>query len=954
MLRCEEEAGISYAELGINITRWRGERNHKTWCPECGGTRKNKSDKSLSVEVEEGQWRCHNTGCDWHGGLGAEGRERMRDSLIPGGGENATTGASGSGGRSSVSDHPVSTPQPSAPSAPRMPPIELHDWAIDWFKERAIPEKAVRALGITSQERGEDRVIHYPYKVDGKLVNVKHRTLPKKFTQESGTLRSLFNVDNCQDADTIVIVEGECLTPDTEVLTEDGWVRLDQYQLSGKPVAQYREDGSLEMVRPTAIVKTPFSGNLIRTENQKKIVTTTTPGHRMVARDKHGRLEIHRADEPPPATRFLPRSGVLSGPGVPLTDDQIRFCIAVSADTSIRNDGDDNQTYYNGRYGVTVFKKTRKIERFRMLASAVGVEVKEKSDLPSKEGYVQFLMHLPDWCPGKVFPSSWLTEMSASQRQLFLSELTFWDGNSVPNRTMTEYATNRRDNADFVQAIAHTAGMCATQVERRNQWGEWIKVTLTYRERASWQALRQSEVPYEGDVWCLSVPSGMMLVRHENCVVITGNCDVCACWAAGWEAVVSAPDGAGTGRGAFAAFDEPRAGEHLGAARRIIIATDGDEPGRAYGDALVERFGPARCWRVEWPADCKDANDVLQRMGADALDRLLERARPVPLPGIRPLSAHRDALHRLYEEGFSPGVSTGWPEFDNLWRPVPGELVVVTGYPGHGKTSWLNHFLVNLAFLNEWRLGLYSPEQGGEGEILGKFVQIVSATPYLPTEKVRINREALDSAIDWVGDHFWEIYSEDADSQGFASLTVPQILARSEPLAMKSMRALVIDPWNECESARPKHMSVEEYISTSLSTIRNWDKRNQVSTIVVAHPRKPDSIKNYEDSSPNGYAISGAAHWLNKADILLTVHRNKETGITTVEVKKHRREGITGELGAVEFQYDRLTGRFHELGTVIPSELGLGSYLDLPGDLVRLDGSEEVADEWVETEFEMA
>jgi twinkle protein len=303
------------------------------------------------------------------------------------------------------------------------------------------------------------------------------------------------------------------------------------------------------------------------------------------------------------------------------------------------------------------------------------------------------------------------------------------------------------------------------------------------------------------------------------------------------------------------------------------------------------------------------------------------------------LATHRDALYEIYENGFSPGVSTGWPEFDSLWRPIPGELVIVTGYPGHGKTSWLNHLLVNLAHINRWNIGLYSPEQGIEGEMLGKFVQIASTKPYLPSDPRRMSREELDFTIDWVGEHFWEVYAEGKDDQGFASLTVPQILHNTEPLALKQdLRALVIDPWNECESARPKHMSVEEYISTSLSTIRSWNKRNEVSTMVVIHPRKPDSIKTAEDSAPRPFEAAGAAHWYNKADIFLTVHRDKKGdrgGTTIVEVAKHRREGITGDRGAVEFKYDRNTGRFHEMGTYVPDGVGYDSYVDLPEGLVQ-------------------
>ena len=68
----EQLAGITYAEVGIDVSRYRSGKNHKTTCPSCGPTRKNPQDRSLSVDMEKGQWHCHN--CNWNSGLILERR----------------------------------------------------------------------------------------------------------------------------------------------------------------------------------------------------------------------------------------------------------------------------------------------------------------------------------------------------------------------------------------------------------------------------------------------------------------------------------------------------------------------------------------------------------------------------------------------------------------------------------------------------------------------------------------------------------------------------------------------------------------------------------------------------------------------------------------------------------------------------------------------------------------
>lgn len=444
---------------------------------------------------------------------------------------------------------------------------------------------------------------------------------------------------------------------------------------------------------------------------------------------------------------------------------------------------------------------------------------------------------------------------------------------------------------------------------------------------------------------------------QEVVVIVEGELDVIACYVAGWANVVSMQDGAPgflrnkeTGEISGVAevgskgdgFLESSAEDIFSGIRRVVIATDSDISGNKMAEWLIEKYGVMRCWRVEFPEGCKDANDVLRDHGPQRLSDVLASAKPVPMPGIRPLSAHREAVKSLYREGYSRGVTTGWGEFDSYWMPELGHTIIVSGWSSHGKTSWLNHLFVNLAHINEWNVALYSPEQGDDGEMLRRFVQIANDAPLLPGAEHRMSEEALDLAIDWVGDRFFEIHHEGRNDQGFSSLTVPEILARAEPMVTRNnLKVLILDPWNEIESSRPKGMTVEEYVSASLSTIKNWAKRNRVMVIVVVHPRKPESIKSAEEAAPHPYEAAGAAHWYNKADVYLTVHRVKygeEAGKTTIKVWKHRKEGITGNLGECEFKFDRRSERFYFHESIVPTLVGTNPYPMLPDHLkVKLE-----------------
>ena len=68
------------------------------------------------------------------------------------------------------------------------------------------------------------------------------------------------------------------------------------------------------------------------------------------------------------------------------------------------------------------------------------------------------------------------------------------------------------------------------------------------------------------------------------------------------------------------------------------------------------------------------------------------------------------ARHNL-EFGLPPGKSTGWEGFDKLFMiPPEGQLNVVTGTPGSGKSEWLDTIAVYMAATYGWKIFVYSPE----------------------------------------------------------------------------------------------------------------------------------------------------------------------------------------------------------------------------------------------------
>ena len=403
---------------------------------------------------------------------------------------------------------------------------------------------------------------------------------------------------------------------------------------------------------------------------------------------------------------------------------------------------------------------------------------------------------------------------------------------------------------------------------------------------------------------------GLDDLTEDWAVICEGECDKLALDTAGMRNAVSVPDGAppAGSKPSDAKFEYlVNCTEQLSSLKKIILAVDNDAPGKTLEEELARRLGPERCWRVTWPPGCKDANDVLIQHGAACLRDCIMDAKPYPLDGVLLVADLADDVMRLYQEGLPGGMSTGWASVDQHYTVRPGELTIVTGIPSHGKSQFLDAMTVNLAREHEWTIGICSPENLPVSRHLAKLIEQYTGWPFREGPTRRLPQEELIPALNWLHQHFVFIAPEE-------SLTIPGLLDTAQRLvARHGLRGLVIDPWNEFEHTRSSGQTETEGISQALTQIRRFARNHGVHVWVVAHPQK---LYRREDGSypvPTPYDISGSAHWVNKADVGLVVHRDPshKPPQTEIHVRKVRFK-VVGKLGSVTLQYDCATGRYSE------------------------------------------
>lgn len=396
-------------------------------------------------------------------------------------------------------------------------------------------------------------------------------------------------------------------------------------------------------------------------------------------------------------------------------------------------------------------------------------------------------------------------------------------------------------------------------------------------------------------------------------IICEGEIDALTFHECGFPMVVSVPNGASKGSSRLEYLDNCI--DYLLDKEKIFIAVDGDEAGQALKEELIRRLGIEKCFEIKYPEGCKDANEVLMKFDKGEVAKLITEAKEPPVKGIFQINDLDERLDDIYLHGYPKALPIGYKDLDKLIKWRKGELTIITGIPSHGKSNFLDQIMVRLAIRNNWRFGVFSPEnQPAEIHIIQLFEKFVGKPYHRYDNTPTMNEATKNYAKQQLNDSFYFMKIDEID------LTIDGILEKAKELVQrKGIDALVIDPYNYIEHNVPSGYSETQYISELLTKIKRFKDKNNIHVFLIAHPRKIGKLGKQHDI-PTLYDIAGSAHFYNKADNGITVYRNDESNIVDVHIQKVRFRFV-GKKGMVSFTYDLPTGRFAERDTNYESEM---------------------------------
>ena len=404
------------------------------------------------------------------------------------------------------------------------------------------------------------------------------------------------------------------------------------------------------------------------------------------------------------------------------------------------------------------------------------------------------------------------------------------------------------------------------------------------------------------------------VIGEDTAYICEGEFDVLALYEIGIKNAVSLPNGAND-NDEYWINSEP----YLKDIKTFIIATDNDQKGIEIRDKIAQRLGRYRCKYIEFNE--KDANDDLK---SGKLLESINNLKTFSIGGTFTAFDLLDSVLRLHEKGLPETISPKKACFGTLkdtFSIMMGQLTTLTGIPSHGKSSFLDWYMLNLVQEYNHKVSIYSPEHSPLELYISKHIQLAIGKPFFGANAV--NDTDVYRYTKWSKERIYYT-TQEQDTRGDWDWLINKM---TEQMYTYGINYFIIDAWNKVQM--PKGMTGKEAIDSILTRLTLFCQRNNVHIFLVAHPTKMKKNAKELYEIPTLYDVSGSSDFYNQTHNGATIYRvfeDENTQGCTLFINQKTKFNFQGTIQEqVQFNYHKPTGRYYVDGS-IPDNFDLTLY----------------------------
>lgn len=317
-----------------------------------------------------------------------------------------------------------------------------------------------------------------------------------------------------------------CVTGDHEVLTESGWLKIEDLQDFQKIAVWERDTQAIWFETPSAINRdfVEATEDLYHIEGAAFSFLGTQDHKFPATTDIREHIKKYEASKLPKSAR-IPYNGFYNGGSLHFKEDFVKLIVALQADGHVK--------YLHQEHDLATiefrFVKQRKITRLKEILDNLGIDYREAVRDYSKTGNPVTSISFKETGLAHRKQLTWgILSWSKENLHTFLEELQYWDGSvRTSNGVRTSVSTTDKEVAYIIQTVAHLCGKASkVLVKETDETRKTIyEVSINNREFHNMTTTySRGLVKHEGTkVYCPQTSTGYFVYRYKGNIAISSN-----------------------------------------------------------------------------------------------------------------------------------------------------------------------------------------------------------------------------------------------------------------------------------------------------------------------------------------------------------------------------------------------------------------------------------------------
>lgn len=385
---------------------------------------------------------------------------------------------------------------------------------------------------------------------------------------------------------------------------------------------------------------------------------------------------------------------------------------------------------------------------------------------------------------------------------------------------------------------------------------------------------------------CMPILFGMNHCTDGRLIITEGQIDSLSCAEAGLDNAVSVPTGAQGTTWIPHCFDwiSKRFDE-------IVVFGDCENGKITLTEMVQSRFGKSKRVRIVRMDDyqgCKDANELLQLHGKDAVRQAVENAETVLSLQVKDMSDVQ-----VVDMSKIPRISTGFEKADNKLGGgfMFGQVILLTGKRGNGKSTLGSQFVCEAlkqgfnGFIYSGELPNFYVKSWIDGQIYGHS---------------HLTNAQISECEDMYRDRLFIYNSSLIETDELDDL----LTVVEDTIIKKDIKFVLLDNLMTALSAETNEQLYRRQ-SEFVGRLAKMSKAYNNVIMLVAHPRKSKAQFDNDD-------VSGTADITNRVDVVMSYDKDEKLAddVRKLKITKNR---LTGRLGEIELFFDEDSKRISDI-----------------------------------------